>query len=101
MSRMTAAEAQTFSGYSGSNAEVLVATAEIKGCQCKPYVNWFTYRRWFAQGYQVQKGEKGIKLTSWIPITKKDEEGNEISAGRRPKGYTVFCQCQVKEINNV
>jgi len=36
MSKMTATEAQTFGGYSRTNAEALTITAETKGCQCRP-----------------------------------------------------------------
>jgi len=96
--KMTTEQAQTFSGYSRANAAVLTMTAEVKRCQCQPYKDWFTYQRWLAQGYQVQKGEHGIRLTTWIAVTKKDEDGNEVVTGRRPKSYTRFCRCQVKAI---
>jgi len=101
MPKMTSEQAQSFSGYSSANAAVLSAVAETKGCACEPYKQFFTYQRWLAQGFQVQKGEHGIRLTSWIAITKKDADGNEVVTGRRPKGYTVFCKCQVKAIEPV
>ena len=97
MPKMTSEQAQTFDRTSQVNAEILLATAEDRGCQCLPYINWFTYNRWLAQGYQVERGQHGVKLTAWIVTTKKDEEGNEVVTGRRPKGYSVFCQCQVKK----
>jgi len=90
--KMTQEQAQTFSGYSRTNAAVLTMTAEAKECQCQPYKDWFTYQRWLAQGYQVKKGERGIKLTTWIPVTEKDEDGEEVVTGRRPKSY---CEKQV------
>ena len=101
MPKMTSEQAQTFSGYSSTNAAVLIATAEAKKCECEPYRDWFTYQRWLAQGFQVQKGERGIKLTTWIECIKKDADGNEVVTGRRPKGYTVFCKCQVKAMEPV
>jgi len=99
--KMTQEQAITFSGYCGANAEALLVTAESKGCQCMPYQDWFTYQRWLAQGFQVQRGEHGVKLTSWVEIIKKGTDGNEIVTGRRPKSYTAFCRCQVQRITNI
>ena len=96
---MTKEQAQTFDRHSTTNAAVLLNTASAKGCNCQPYQDWFTYNRWLAQGYQVQKGEHGIRLTTWLTTTKKNEDGEEVVTGTRPKGYTVFCRCQVKKID--
>jgi antirestriction protein ArdC len=95
--KMTATQARTFErGISEAHYAILTMTAESKRCNCEPYVDWYTYRRWQAQGMQVQKGEKGTKLTTYIPVFKKDENGEKKQSGTRPKGYSVFCRCQVK-----
>lgn len=50
-----------------------------------PRVNVFTYNVWRAKGRQVRKGEKGVKIVSFIPTV--DDNGKE---KRYPKGATVF-----------
>lgn len=96
--KMTTARARTFDRMSTAHAAILALAAETNGCACVAYQDWFTYRRWQAQGQQVQKGEHGVKLTTWIPVTKTDDDGTKKVTGKRPKGYTVFCRCQVKPV---
>lgn len=93
---MNATEARTFTQKSEIHEEVLALEAEVRGCSCQPYVDWFTYRRWQAQGFQVQRGERGFKLTTYVPVVKKSGDGTEEIIGSRPRGYSVFCRCQVK-----
>lgn len=95
--KMTATEAQTFDNFSLANALALTAAAEEHGCQCQPYQDWFTYRRWSAQGFQVQKGEHGVKLTIYIPVTKETDDGKTEVTHTRPWHTTVFCRCQVQK----
>ena len=91
--KMTAKQARTFEhGYSQVHAAILANAALEKGCQCVPYVDWFTYKRWLAQGFQVQKGEHGIRLVRFITAEKDGKKRTF------PKRYSVFCRCQVKEI---
>ena len=93
--KMTAQEATRFEhGQSTGSALILILATQERGCICEPYVDWFTYKRWKAQGFQVQKGEKSIHLTTFIPI--KNEDGEQI--GTRPWCSCVFCRCQVKPI---
>lgn len=93
--KMTAEEARTFEhGESSSNARMLGMVME---CDCQPYEDIFTYNRWKAQGFQVQKGEKGKRITVFSRSTKADAAGNEVSYSF-PSGSTVFCRCQVKPI---
>lgn len=95
---MTAAQATTFEhGHSLASEVALTIAAQEHGCDCQAYRDWFTYRRWQAQGYQVQKGEHGVKLQTWVHYTTTDSKGNEIERVR-PKTTTVFCRCQVKAI---
>lgn len=88
---MTNETARTFDRKSRSHEMVLAQVAAEKGCNCAAYVDWFTYRRWKAQEMQVQKGERGIKLTTWVPV--KDDDGNVVRTF--PRTVTVFCRCQV------
>ena len=95
---MTAAAAVTFEhGKSTAHVLLLASAAAANGCQCKAYRDWFTYRRWQAQGYQVRKGEHGTRITTWVHYTAKDKDGNEHER-TRPRTTTVFCRCQVDPI---
>jgi len=55
---------------------------------------FFTYNRWLAQGRQVQRGEHGEGLVTWIE--KKDTDG-EVT-GTFPRSTTVFCRCQTQPV---
>ena len=97
--KMTIAEATVFSHKSLASELILEAASRERGCSCKAYTSYFTFRRWKAQGFQVQKGEHGIKLTTYIPVHKTDPKtGEKVPNGVRPKTTSVFCSCQVKPI---
>ena len=91
---MTASEARHFDRFSEQNAAIV---AETFLCGCEAYRDVFTYRRWQAQGFQVQKGEKSARIQTWIPVKKTDEvTGEKRVVGKRPKVAAVFCRHQVK-----
>ena len=92
---LTGAKVPTFDYWSIAHYKILLATAEERGCNCKPYEDWFTFKTWSDLGYQVQKGEHGVKLTTWI-VTEKTQADGTKKISKRPKGYSVFCHCQVK-----
>lgn len=95
--QMTAQQAQSFDRIPMAHIAILDHAAKSHGCSCQAYVDWFTYNRWKAQGQQVQKGEKGTKLTKYVPVHKVNKEtGEKEQVGIRPKGYSVFCRHQVK-----
>lgn len=94
---MNAEEAKSFNGRSMTNAMILAGAASKRGCQCKAYVDWFTYKRWQGQGYQVKRGEHGVRLSTFVTMTKTDEDGNKQIIGKRPWTSVVFCRCQVEE----
>ena len=96
--KMTAEQAQTFDGHSIANALILTQAAQERQCACIPYQDWYTYKRWRAQGMQVQKGEHGVKLTTYIPVTKETDDGKTEVTHTRPWHTSVFCRCQVKPI---
>ena len=92
---MSADEARSFQTYSLANA---VTVKEALPCGCEPYVDVFTYRRWKAQGFQVQRGEKAIRLPLIYQRTEKDPDTGEEATRRRMGRSAVFCRCQVKPI---
>jgi hypothetical protein len=93
---LTPETARQFDRYSVANA---VTLKETLPCGCEPYVDVFTYRRWKAQGFQVQKGEKAIKLPLIYQRTEKDRETGEETVTRRMGRSAVFCRCQVRPSN--
>ena len=69
-------------------AEKGIAEADIQ-----PRENVFTYKAWRALGRTVQRGAKGVRVITWIPIAeKRDDETDEVTrpAGKRPWTTTVF-----------
>lgn len=54
--------------------------------------------RWKAQGFQVQRGEKAIRLPLIYQRTEKDPETGEERSTRRMGRSAVFCRCQVRPI---
>lgn len=90
--KMTAETAVRFDTFSPTNAAIV----EARACTCEAYKDIFTYNRWKAQGYQVQKGQKATTITTYSPITKEDEiTGEKTIITRKPRKSFVFCRCQV------
>lgn len=62
----------------------------IPAAEIKPTENTFTYAIWQALGYQVQKGEKGVKIVSI--------RENEKTGEKYPAAATVFHISQTKKV---
>ena len=90
--RFTPETARHFDRFSVANAATVMGSLE---CGCEPYVDVFTYRRWQAQGMQVQKGQRSIRLPVIVHGTKKDKETGEESSISMRRTSAVFCRCQV------
>ena len=58
----------------------------IPASEIIPRENVFTYNAWLALNRQVRKGEKGVKVVTWIPAKQKDSESSFMFRGRS----TVF-----------
>jgi antirestriction protein ArdC len=91
--RMTSATATSFDRFSLQNAAIVENAAP---CDCEAYRDIYTYARWQAQGMQVRKGEHGTKISTYAPITAKDDAGQTVVVGKRPWTSTVFCRHQVE-----
>ena len=91
----TPESARQFDRYSVSNA---VTVKEQLPCGCEPYQDVFTYRRWKAQGYKVQRGAKAIRLPLIYLRREKDPKTGEEIERRRTGRSAVFCRCQVLPI---
>jgi antirestriction protein ArdC len=92
---MSASEAVSFDRRGKVNPPMLEEIAKDKGCGCVPYQDWFTFKRWEAQGFHVRKGEHGTKI--FMQRENIDPETQAVTSVSRFKTY-VFCRCQV-EIN--
>jgi antirestriction protein ArdC len=91
--KLTPEEARTFSRYSVANAGHVESALE---CGCEAYRDVFTYNRWRALGYQVQRGEKAIKIPVIVEREKEDENG-ATSRARSFRTSAVFCRHQVAD----
>ena len=53
-----------------------------------PRINCLSYGAWQAEGRQVQKGERGVKVRTWVPA--KDTHGNVIKGKSYPRMASGF-----------
>jgi len=93
--RFTSETARQFDRFSAANA---VTVKKSLPCGCEPYVDVFTYRRWKTQGFQVQRGQKAIKLPLIYKRSETDPNTGKQSETRRVSQSAVYCRCQVKTI---
>jgi antirestriction protein ArdC len=70
------------------------AARGIAESEISPKENVFTYNAWRALGRQVRKGEHGVKITTWVEMSKRerDEQTGEekIVSASRPTSAVVF-----------
>ena len=86
------------SGQSLSNyAPIIMGFMErgIPADEIQPRVNVFTFWAWQALGRRVRKGEHGVKVCTWIPVSQKDDsdgKGNLIvrDGFKMARTVTVF-----------
>lgn len=90
---MTREEATSFERMSTGNMHA--CRTHFASCECDPYQDIYTYRRWQAQGYHVMKGQKGFKIPVVKHIINEENQTEEF----RPLfvSAAVFCRCQVEE----
>lgn len=77
-----------------SNYPAIFAGFTAKGIpesDIKPRENVFTFNAWRALGRTVKRGEHGVKVVTWVPMTRRDPETGETrNIGKRPHTTTVF-----------
>ena len=71
--------AKTGKAYTGGNTTILLQNDYTDQV-------WATYRQWQNLGYQVQKGQKGERITKMVKIICKKEHKQKLV----PRYYTVF-----------
>ena len=82
-------------GQSFTNYPAIVQGFIVKGIaedNIEPRINVFTYQAWQALGRQVRRGERGVKVFTFIALPDKlnDEGELERRGGSVPKRTTVF-----------
>ena len=94
MTNMTQKHATQFVHQSATNSKKLEdAVQAVMNCNCKAYVDIFTFQRWKAQGKRVPKG--AIKVTIMLPKTVKTLAETPDTPTFMPKTLNVWCRCQV------
>ena len=106
-SKETPAEAlaRIQSGFSKNDALViaLFAARGIDPAAIEPRENVLTYRAWQAKGRQVCKGEKSVRISTYIPIPEKlDAATGKVlePASSRPWLASVFHVSQTKAVQS-
>lgn len=97
----TEALARIQDGFSKNDALViaLFAARGINPSDIEPRVNVFTYKAWRAKGRQVCKGEKSVRISTYIPVPEKlDPKTGKVlqAATSRPWTASVFHVSQTK-----
>ncbi len=85
--QQTEALGRATNGQSTANYDAILQGFADKGIHdAEPRQNVFTYAAWQKLGRQVQKGQHGVKINTWILCRKKNSE----ETYKRPKRVTVF-----------
>ena len=94
-------------GQSFSNYPAIIEGFSAKGipeADIKPRENVFTYHAWRALGRTVRRGEHGVRVCTYIPITSASEDetspADTVTTLRR-KMATVFHISQTDSLNGV
>jgi len=83
--------ARAAGGLSTANyAAILDGFAERGIYDAEPRANVFTYNAWQELGRQVQKGQKGVKIHTWIACKSKPDANGERESYKRRKTVAVF-----------
>ena len=79
-------------GQSLTNYPAIIRGFMAKGIDesdSRPRVNVFTYRAWLKLERQVRKGERGVRILTYIRGEKTETDGTK-TPWSRPHGATVF-----------
>jgi antirestriction protein ArdC len=80
-------------GQSWANYPQIFAGFQAKGIpaeQIAPRENVLTFHAWKALGRVVRKGEHGVKVFTWVEMSKKNDPGENVPIGKKPRMTTVF-----------
>jgi len=103
----TEALSRATTNSSVSNYAAIYAGFEDKGIpegDIHPRVNVFTYRAWQAKGRQVKRGQRGVKVHTWIPVKRKEKQANGeevVKSFKTCRTATVFHVSQTEAMTDV
>ena len=68
--------------------------------QILPRVNIFTYKAWQALGRQVMKGQKGVRVTTWVKRPERRNDAGDVTrkGANFPRNTTVFHVSQTEAV---
>jgi hypothetical protein len=82
------------SGQSFANYAAIFEGFEAKGIapgDIIPRENVLTYQAWRGLGRQVRRGERGVKVSTFVEMTKQDpNDPAKVETFKRPRATTVF-----------
>lgn len=90
-------------GQSSSNYFVIFSGMLDKGIpesEIKPRENILTFLAWRAKGRTVKRGEKGVRVITWIPVKRTDKKTGEETKARIPRNAYVFHVSQTKALES-
>lgn len=73
----------------------------IKEEDIEPRVNVFTFNAWKAKGRFVKKGEKGVKVITYILVDKKKKDSDETKKVKVKRQTTVFHISQTSSLDEL
>ena len=101
----TEALSRAQSGQSFTNYPAIIRGFVDRGIpesDITPRENVFTFHAWKALGRVVKKGEHGVRVVTYVPMTKKttDDDGEETTEqiGSKPRVAFVFHVSQTKAL---
>ena len=93
-------------GQSFANYAAIYGGFQAKGiaeADIDPRVNVFTFHAWKALGRQVRKGEHGVKVCTYVAMSKVAHEldgTDTVQCWRAPRMTTVFHISQTEEVRH-
>lgn len=97
----TEALRRALAGQSLGNYPLIIEGFKEKGIpeeDIRPRENVFTYNAWLELGRQVRRGEKGIKVATFVNRVKEDKETGKSESYSIPKTTAVFHISQTDEV---
>ena len=100
---------RALTGKSWSNFPAIINGFMKRGISekdIKPRENVFTYAAWRALGRQVRRGEKGVRVLTFVPCNKKEENPDtgevKVKTYNTPRTVSVFhiSQTDEREVRN-
>lgn len=72
-----------------------IVKASLK-CNCEPYEDVKTYQGWKKEGHQIAKGQKGIRVMTYVDVNDKNEKSEKTeNTHTMPWRSYVFCKHQL------